>query len=214
MLVCGGVAAIFAGAREVQAGNITYNLSSPDMIWPGYQGFVMSGTITTDGKIGELSSEDIVAWSWTLSGHWTLRDRYGHADSTIPGATATIFTGDGTPGVFATETQIVAEYPTATEAFVSIGTGHGIQFDCPDGTSLVYQADHGNFPVNYPFTQSITALLFDLGPYRSPAQGLYSFPTDDPFVIAEAVPEPASLGVLAVGGLALIARQRRWTRKV
>jgi len=46
------------------AGSITYQINN----YPAVQnGFSLSGTITTDGTIGDLAVKDITAWSWTIT---------------------------------------------------------------------------------------------------------------------------------------------------
>ncbi len=46
------------------AGTITYSIQN----YPADQnGATLSGTITTDGAIGNLASSDILSWSWTIT---------------------------------------------------------------------------------------------------------------------------------------------------
>jgi hypothetical protein len=48
-----------------EAGSIVYNIAN----YANYQnGYTLSGTITTDGTIGTLTSADITAWSWSMTG--------------------------------------------------------------------------------------------------------------------------------------------------
>lgn len=45
--------------------NITYDfITYPD----AYQGCTLSGTITTDGHLGDIGSGDVVSWNWTITG--------------------------------------------------------------------------------------------------------------------------------------------------
>jgi hypothetical protein len=59
-----GLVLTFGIFSEASAGSITYNVL--DM--PADQnGFTVSGTITTDGVIGNLANSDITSWSVTIS---------------------------------------------------------------------------------------------------------------------------------------------------
>jgi len=57
-------ALLAGGARTASAGNIVYSLVD----YPAFEnGYALSGTITTDGKTGELSFKDILAWQVTIT---------------------------------------------------------------------------------------------------------------------------------------------------
>ena len=63
-LVLSALTSALAMIGQASAGSITYNIL--DM--PANQsGFTVSGTITTDGVIGNLANSDITAWSVTIS---------------------------------------------------------------------------------------------------------------------------------------------------
>jgi hypothetical protein len=57
--------AILAGGTSARAGNITYNIVDDPVDQNGYN---LSGTIVTDGTIGELGSYDIISWQFTITG--------------------------------------------------------------------------------------------------------------------------------------------------
>ena len=53
----------FCSVTDSMGGSITYNIQA----YPEYQaGSELSGTITTDGKLGVLTNSDIIAWNYTL----------------------------------------------------------------------------------------------------------------------------------------------------
>ena len=57
-------AVLLAFASNAWAGQITYDIRH----LPAYQdGYALSGTITTDGNTGYITSLDITNWSWTAT---------------------------------------------------------------------------------------------------------------------------------------------------
>ncbi len=85
----------------VLAGSTTYNiLNYPDL----QNGWTVSGTITTDGFIGDLNENDIKSWTWTISSGWGTYT----ATSTDPGSS----TGSQGPGFQATTTEILLHLST------------------------------------------------------------------------------------------------------
>ena len=64
LLSAAAAAMLIAPARITDAGEITYAIQN----YPAdQQGATLSGTITTDGVIGNLAASDILSWSWTIT---------------------------------------------------------------------------------------------------------------------------------------------------
>jgi hypothetical protein len=57
--------AFLAGGISVRAGDVTYNMVNDPVDQNGY---TLSGTIVTDGTIGELNTGNIVSWQFTFTG--------------------------------------------------------------------------------------------------------------------------------------------------
>ncbi len=78
MLITGAAFAVSLSGLPAQA-NTVYSLVN----YPGDQnGWTLSGSITTDGKTGALTSTDVLSWSWTVTSGTTAYT-FG---STDPGA--------------------------------------------------------------------------------------------------------------------------------
>jgi hypothetical protein len=85
-------------ASTSHAASITYDLVN----YPALQnGYTLSGTITTDGTIGTLTSSNILAWQYTAANGVSTF----HAASVDPGTLTVIF------GAIATPTQIMMPPP-------------------------------------------------------------------------------------------------------
>ena len=183
-LLLGGIAPV-----AVQAGTITYDIVN----YPAEQsGHTLSGLIITDGKIGALAASDILSWTVTI-------------DAGTPNAFTKSGTGSSsakvTGDVEASGSQITLAQPAP---------GAINDFDLIDG------------PFDLDWTRASTHVGFHDNRYSavntSPASVFWSNnPGDtlggDPWVIAE-TPEPASLTLMSVGGVALLGygwRRRRRT---
>jgi PEP-CTERM motif len=175
------------------AGDITYSIQN---YLADQDGTTLSGTITTDGMIGDLAESDILSWSYTMT---PPTGAPVTASSSFPQAGLEL---DG---------SVVASATSITIAVPSAGSYNALNFgsDIGPGSSFVEY---------YRGTTSGTY-------YRAGATGLGGWTTNDPamggtdpWVIAEvsSVPEPSSLtlaGSSTACGLAFaVARKRRRKR--
>ncbi len=176
-----------AGIGQVSAGPITYDLVN----YSAYQnGWVLNGSITTDGVSGALASSDITDWSVTLS----MGDTSETFSSDQGGSSLYV------DNVIATDTQIYLEPQSGANSaeLTFIGPPYG-------GTEQIdwVQSTTGEIPYSY-----YAAEL--------PDKGLtwQSFPPfgDTNFVIAtSSVPEPTSIILLGIAsmGMALVASRKK-----
>jgi PEP-CTERM motif len=175
-----------------EAGQITYAIQN----YPADQnGYTLSGSITTDGNLGTLSTSDIVAWTWTISG---------------PGGPP--LTGSGAPGeafadfLIATSQQLVLPQYQSTDAYLSLVEESGSQ----EGNRVNWERSSiasGQAPEYF---ASLTSPPTDLWDTLNPGMG-----GTDPWVIAvaAAVPEPSSVVLLGLGIAGLLTRAgRRFNR--
>jgi hypothetical protein len=160
---------------EASAGSIAYNLV--DM--PADQnGFTVSGTITTDGAIGNLANSDITTWSVTIS----------------QGGTSETFTsGDGGP-IVNIQNNLVA---TASEIYVPPAANFAVANDfqllsvpsIPNPISI----DQIRW-VNSPQPIYMAQVNFS----SPPAWNTTPSVAGTNWVIATSVPEPPSLTMLGI----------------
>jgi hypothetical protein len=178
--------------------DITYSLQN----YPADQdGHTLSGTITTDGHIGPLSSSDIKSWTVTIDST-TFASTDPQASVEIP----------DTKAVLASSTAI-------TIAFDPVGAPNFNYFSLssePDGTmatlsSLSYERDD---------TERTYAAFLNNGPFLWLTDDPHMGGTD-PWVIAAVVPEPSTAIVAAFGAVAFLAygwfrhrRAERWQAAV
>ncbi len=59
------ISVLIYGGPVIQAGNITYTIVNDK---PDQNGYSLSGTIVTNGKIGALDAGDFVSWQFTITG--------------------------------------------------------------------------------------------------------------------------------------------------
>lgn len=91
---------VFALDGTARAGPVTvYSLVSPT------NGYTVTGTVTTTGRLGELSVSDILGWTLRVD---AFNGRFFVADSSETNASVVV------RGAIATETGIDLTYPTAT----------------------------------------------------------------------------------------------------
>jgi PEP-CTERM motif len=184
-------AAVFilvAGARTTLAGQITYSLQN---YAADQNGSTLSGSVTTDGNLGTLTSADIVAWTWTVS------PPVG-APFTLSGSGSNIVVQN----LIATDQQLLLpELQTANAEFALLGQNADLEYRrdfLHDGVPDQYVGSPGT--VNFWFT-------------TNPGMG-----GTDPWVIGVAtssVPEPSGVVLLGLGitGFIVAGARRRFSRK-
>lgn len=196
------VSAPVASADTTYTLNQTFNLDggtmsgcAPDNALCTVATATVSGTITTDGNTGILSSTDITGFD--------LADEFGSFGDEIPSGSASgmWFTGSG---LFATSTGL----------FLTTDSGGGsVTFVEQDGHSIV----ESTMPIcsTSPCTAgSDPALYFLLHPEPSPGDAIGSIAfSGDTIEIAAATPEP-STAILCFIGLVLMIFLRRRARFV
>jgi hypothetical protein len=192
--------AIVMTAGISKAGQITYSLQNyaTDQAGSTHSGsvttFTVTGSVTTDGKLGTLTAADIVAWTWTVS--------------PLVGAPFT------TSGVASTVSLLIA---TDTQLLLPVGQSFAVPSEFylvgPDGPS---SAELSYFRPSVGQGDSIYAGgSQETGGWvtDNPAMG-----GTNPWVIgvaAAAVPEPSGAVLMSLGiaGLLLGRTWRRFSRK-
>ena len=187
------VAALLAWVPNLSAVNITYNLQSYNA---AQGGATLSGSITTDGSTGALTTSDILSWQFTIT---TLTDSFA-GSSTNAGAAATVTGG-----------HVIAD---ATQIYMPI-TGN-----TSNRSLLLKDPFTGNevFWSRYPFGDSYRArnnstFIWNQGIAFS--NGGLALPTFGAMVIgvlappAAIVPEPASLTLMGISIVILVGMRRR-----
>ena len=181
--------------------------------------YSITGSITTDGAIGELAPSDILSWSWTSTWGSTVitaasSNEVDFADSTPPTATSSgiyLQWGTMTPqsiedpgirysfigfpqlGAIANGLEFVMEtYVTNDDAYIEI----------PDGVHY-----HVTWDVLGPTT------IYQNDPYD--VSRVVSLTMPSPYLIAAVVPEPSSLTPAVFGPISLLFwSSRRRSRPV
>jgi hypothetical protein len=181
-IIGSSVLALFALATgDASAGSITYNIVN----MPEYQsGYTVTGTITTDGTIGDVS-DHITAWSFQFS-------------SSPLSSTSLYSQMHGFGGVIATATELYLVPPPPPPAEES-----GFVFDGYDPVSMRLDLSIGWAIFNGPEGPG-TALEIqvgeDVGPSVSPGPAL-----NPNWVIATAsVPEPSTLIMIGIATVCLV----------
>jgi hypothetical protein len=183
----------FASGDAV-AGAITYDLSDHPTLQSGNH---ISGTITTDGTTGLISTANIQSWEFTISD--SSNNPLVHVTSLTPGSVTTV-------------SQL-----TATSSTLSVIDGGGLSqqlFELHDVISEGYL-------VEYDFSATLSARFFN-DEYQTDAlvrlwNTITSPPSPSSLEIAHVstVPEPASftLALLSLGGVAGAGYSRWLSRK-
>jgi hypothetical protein len=170
-----GLVLTFGILSEASAGSITYNIV--DM--PADQnGFTVSGTITTDGAIGNLANSDITSWSVTIS----------------QGGTSETFTSGNGGAIVNILNNLVA---TTSEIYVPPAANFAIANDfellsVPPGAKIMF-IDEIRW-VNSP--QPIYMAQVNFIP--PPAWNTTPSVAGTNWVIATSVPEPPALTMLGI----------------
>jgi PEP-CTERM motif len=187
------VSVLVAGARTTLAGQITYSLQN---YAADQNGSTLSGSVTTDGNLGTLTSADIVAWTWTVT------PPVG-PPLTLSGVTSTVSL------LMATDQQLllpIGENNAIPSEFFLVGpvgsSTAQLEYFRPSvgqGDSI-YSAANGNLASAYWITDN-------------PQMG-----GTDPWVIGVAtssVPEPSGVVLLGLGitGFIVAGARRRFSRK-
>jgi hypothetical protein len=184
--------AVLLAAINKSKADIIYQIIDDQAVQNGY---MLSGTITTDGNMGNLSSSDIRGWSWSVTNGVNTYS----ANSTQPGTSSGISPGD----IFATSSYI-ALYST-TDLANAGGMGMGAPISVPG---------HGQLTSYIQWTQStLEANAFTSAVYFEPGFPNNGTPwwtdliTSTPYNLPNgweiandgvaAVPEPSSLTLLA-----------------
>ena len=197
---------VVVSASTSAAGNIIYNLVSPT------NGYVVTGTVTTNGRIGTLYPSDLLAWSFVVT---APNGSSFAANSSEPNAGAIL-------NAIASATEIFLPYPPGTTSeqnrigfrapnlnetwstenkwlwYLTSGDPAGVSGPTASYGDII-QGGHKPAQTN---TRDVTF---------QQAHNYLSQPPSTPFVVA-IVPEPASIALLALGGL-LALRRRRVARR-
>jgi hypothetical protein len=126
-------------STAAQAANIIYSVS----FWAGAAGS-LTGTLTTDGTIGNITGSNFVAWNLLLTG----RDAFGHTvTETLTDADSTLFSGSfldsngviqgSVTGLTATPTALTFDFSGTTPSFILFQRvfGSAASFACIARTS-------------------------------------------------------------------------------
>ncbi len=171
----------------VWGGSITYNLQS----YPSLQNTdTLTGTITTDGKTGNITGSDILSWSYTI------RTAGGSLVDQESGTSSDLFTVTGL---------------TATSTMLTLPTGpqNDLTFAPLNNLALLGYGRIQGVSDQYEAVTATASVIWDTIASVPPGLSLGS----DPWVIAVAgatVPEPGSFTLALLGGACLAVVH--WTR--
>ncbi len=200
----------------VWAGSTTYDIQNYPGILEGYilgpptqviqNGWTLSGTITTDGFIGDINENDIKSWTWTVTSGATTYT----AKSTDPGA-STIVEG---PTIQATQTEILI--PDSPWPVNTYGHPEAVTLVLSSGAealswTMEYAFPWSNWPSSLIYTNAGRWHTYEW--QTGPTPYLYWTVAQ---ASAAAVPEPASLylvGFGAVCGCVYVMGHKRRARR-
>lgn len=161
-------------------------------------GWILSGTITTDGKTGPITLSDVDSWNWTVTNGVTTYS--GSSSESVPYNSLT--------GVIATPTYLATPLNDTTGVFLG-ATMPPPGYDGYSNLGLQF-GGHSNGTI-------LTALFWNNGSSGTLTPWWTDFATNyntvpEGFAFATAVPEPSTLtflGVVAIGLLGYGWRRRR-----
>lgn len=173
----------FCPNAAIEAGSIVYNIQNYADLQNGY---TLSGTITTDGTIGTLTSDNITAWSVSVTGPTD----YSVNSQTIEAFTVIL-------NLIATTTELLLPPPTVFRQAIFGTNDQAIE------TVLSYSRDSNESLDLYTFKGNGTngAVWSDAGTSPPFGPGL-QLGGGDTWVIATAsaaVPEPGTLTLASLG---------------
>jgi hypothetical protein len=197
LMLLAAVVAVAGLETAVCAAPITYALTPVSLS----QGFDLSGTITTDGTLGDVAGH-VLSWSWSAT------------DGAVTYSNSAPPSGASFDGLQATATELYVPegpeepFPTSTNGgFLFLGTGFN------NSRLMIFTQTSWRQPQAELHYEDIYVL-------RTPSLGNYdrvvdhgSSPPNDPFVIATVVPEPSSLALLGLGVAAVTVGAIRRRRK-
>ena len=191
------LAVCIVGTAPVSQADIVYTVNNNASL---QQGYTLTGTITTDGKIGDLAGSDIGAWSITATN--------GTATYTTSGTGAII---DGS--VTASSTAL-----TVSGVTQQIDTYNSFTLKGDDG--WVYElTNFANNPGNAPFSYTHRSAMYQENPPYLTAFLVFDSSITLPFAAltiataSAAVPEPSTVvlativGAIGLGGAAVRKRK-------
>lgn len=187
------VAAFLFWVPTLSAVNITYNLQSYNA---AQGGATLSGSITTDGSGGALSTAKILSWQFSIT---TLTDTFT-GSSANAGATATVTGGHVIADATHIYMPITGNTSNRSLLLKDLTTGNEVFWSrYPYGDN--YQAKHNS-----------TFLWYQGSAFSS---GGLALPTFDAMVVAvlappaAIIPEPASLTLMGISIVSLASMRRR-----
>lgn len=195
---------LYSAPHFAPAGCITYDLIDYQVDLNGQQqqnGWTISGTITTDGALGDLHIDDILAWSWSATpptGPPAISESWSHSDGFYTGL---LFEVDG---LFATAQSLSIP-----------GDGDGLKIGDNNGSGDVFLSwlnVNGDRDIVY---QGKMGAEDGFGWYTRPSNAIWQ----NDYQIATlapgsngAVPEPSS--IIIWSGLATVAVFLRFHRRM